>query len=85
MEPNPSLVSADPQGATDSKAARQAKPQTELVGVPWGGPAFTRLVLLFSASFLATSSIILGSWFLVFRPAPVDGVPPSPPAAAEVP
>lgn len=49
---------------------------------PFGGPFFMRLLALYLAGFLATTSLILGSWFLVMKPADAPSAPPSAPASA---
>ena len=51
---------------------------------PFGGPFFARLLALYLAGFLATTSLILGSWFLMLKPSDVPSAPPSAPAS-EVP
>lgn len=73
MEPSSSLVPAEERAATHADASPESPRGTDVVGIPWGGPEFLRLLALFSGTFLATSCFILGAWYLVLRPAPVAG------------
>jgi hypothetical protein len=81
-----------PGTSTEAGAAGENKPVDAPAGTttimpvvrsePFGGPFFMRLLALYMAGFLATTSLILGSWFLVMKPADATSAPPSAPASA---
>lgn len=74
MESGSSFAPMEKRVATQSESGQSAPRRPDVIGVPWGGPEFLRLLALFFGSFLATCCIILGGWYLVLRPVPATSV-----------